>query len=173
MKPGTANNYSATFACLLAAAMSFLPLAAHAGAPKPVPGYQTAPGDSIRATIPEDEVFNPFGALMLVGAIVVVFSLVLYYGLRFFKSGVYGKGFQGRMSAVKPLGSAFLGPRKSICLVQVLDRLLVLGLGEHEITLLLEIPLADLSEEQKLQVINNPAHKSPDFKKILAAWTKK
>lgn len=40
---------------------------------------------------------------------------------------------------LKVLGSTFLGPKKSVCLVKVMDRILVLGVTESSITLLSEI----------------------------------
>jgi len=55
---------------------------------------------------------------------------------------------------LKVLGSTFLGPKKSVCLVKVMDRILVLGVTESSITL-----LSEMGGDAALQVLESLSQK--------------
>ncbi len=135
----------------------------------------STPADSAASQFQASQGFNPFGALIQSLGLLVALGLILYLALRFVKGTVYGKGFNARSEQIKVLGSSFIGPRKSICMVKVLDHLLVLALTENQVTVLLRTPLTELNEATRQSLL--AAEAKPDmgrgFKKILSDLTSK
>lgn len=98
------------------------------------------------------------GSLLLVALLVigVVFVLRRYVFNR--------NGFGNTEGAIKILNSTFLGPKKSIHLVKVLNRVLVLGISESGIQTLSEFN-ADEVESLLVKKIQEP--KEQTFSKLL------
>jgi len=78
------------------------------------------------------------GALILI-AILIFASVFLIKQLYKIKNG---KKFNN--SFITVLGSSFLAPKKSIYLVEICNRILVLGVTESEINILTELPKEEL-----------------------------
>lgn len=115
--------------------------------------------------------FDPAMLFVKTLTAVAVFSLLLYLVLRMLRSTVYGQGGATLSSmGIKVVGSAALGPKKSLCLVQILGHMLVLGMSEGEISLLLDVPVAELSEEQRLSLETGSLSQTPSFKQALSKW---
>jgi len=100
--------------------------------------------------------------------------LILYFGLRAYKTFASGNGMGGRHSApIKILSSSVIGPKKSLCLVDALDHLLLLGVTDAQISVLLQIPATELNEEMKKSLLTKKNNPDPNFKKLLNSLLKK
>jgi len=80
-------------------------------------------------------------SLKLMGYLTVVIFLI-YAAIRLLKKSNIGSGFRsrgGREGSIELLDSAYVGQNKNISLVKVLNRVLVLGVTDGQISLLSEI----------------------------------
>ncbi len=78
---------------------------------------------------------------ILKAIIPLIFIVGLLYGVLFFVKK-YGVSFKGKGSSlinIKVLSSQMLMPKKYISVVKVEDKILVLGVSEHSISLLKEL----------------------------------
>ena len=111
--------------------------------------------------------FKMFGFFIFIG-------LILYFGLKAYKALAYGNGMGGRHSApINILSSSVIGSKKSLCLVDALDHLLLLGVTDGQISVLLKIPATELSEEIKKTLLMKNNNPNPNFKKLLISFLKK
>ena len=81
------------------------------------------------------------GTLLLrtVLSLVAVITL-LYIGVFFLKKFVLHKNGSGRANtSLRVMDSTFLGPKKAVYLVEVVDRILILGVTDSQVSLLSEI----------------------------------
>ncbi|MFQ5649079.1 MAG: flagellar biosynthetic protein FliO [bacterium] len=115
---------------------------------------------------------DPIAVFAKALGIIAGLGLVLYLVLRFYKNSLYGRG-GSTSAAVKVLGTTFLAPKKSVYLVQVLDHFLVLGLTENQVTVLLDVPMQELSDHLKETLLQGKAISEPAFKKLLNNWMRK
>ncbi len=105
---------------------------------------------------------------------IIVLGLILYLGLRAYKTIVSGNGMGGRHSApIKILSSSVIGPKKSLCLVDALDHLLLLGVTDGQISVLLQIPATELNEEMKNSLVTKNRNPDANFKKLVNNFLKK
>ncbi|MFQ5771950.1 MAG: FliO/MopB family protein [bacterium] len=116
---------------------------------------------------------NPFSLFMKAIAIITVFSLFLYFFLRAYKHVIYTKGSGNHSPKIKILGSSVIGPKKSLCMVEVLDHLLILGVTEGQITVLLDTPLENLNDNLKNSIFHEKSSSNPHFAKLLKSWIQK
>jgi len=146
-----------------------------AGAPqeKSIEQGEQSPSDPIQE--PEFNIdHNPITLFFKMFGFIIVLGLILYLGLRAYKTIVSGNGMSGRHSApIKILSSSVIGPKKSLCLVDALDHLLLLGVTDGQISVLLQIPATELNEEMKNSLV--PKNRNPDasFKKLVNTLLKK
>lgn len=116
---------------------------------------------------------NPVSLFFKAIAIIVIFGLFLYAFLKAYKHLTQGNS-RGRSSAkINILGSSFIGPKKSLCMVDVLDHLLVLGVTESQITVLLDIPMQNLTESLRNSLHDDKNYSEPNFNRLLKNWLKK
>jgi len=81
---------------------------------------------------------------------IAILSILLYFGIKAFKKGAYGKKFnKASHRSIEVLESAFIGQNKNISLVKVLDRVLVLGVTDRCVSL-----LTSIDDEPSLRKIN-------------------
>ena len=110
------------------------------------PAEQAFPGTGLGDLMPS--VWRLAGALVLVLALVWV---TMWIARRVLKGRVAG----GRIAAVRVLDRVHLAPRRSIELVSVKDRVLVLGVTDHNISLLTEFT-GDEYQEPDSAVVAGP-----------------
>lgn len=79
-----------------------------------------------------------------------IISVILYYVIRVIKSGAAGRGWSKRLGgrSIEVLESVSMGSNKTISLVKIADRVLLLGVSEKEIS-----ALADFREQQSVAAI--------------------
>ncbi len=143
--------------------------------PSPQTPAKTVENDSLQSTVRPDPLKNSldsFTLLLKTVGLVIGFSTMLYFALRWYKKSVYGNSFNKHSSEMKLLGAMSIGPKKTICMVNVLDHVLVLGLTENDMNLLLNIPEADISERLKESLLEE-GEQPRNFGKILNQWMKK
>ena len=117
---------------------------------------------------------NPITLFLKMFGFIIVIGLILYLGLRAYKTFASGNGMGGRHSApIKILSSSIIGPKKSLCLVDALDHLLLLGVTDGQISVLLQIPATELNEEMKKSLLRKNNNPDPNFKKLLNRFLKK
>lgn len=64
-------------------------------------------------------------------------SLVLYYGIKTFRKNTLDRASRGKSGrSVEVLESAFIGQNRNVSLVKILDQILVVGVTDHNISLL-------------------------------------
>ena len=95
----------------------------------------------------------------------LIFIVGLLYGVLYFvkKYGVSFKGKAANLINIKVLSSQLLMPKKYISVVRVEDKILVLGVSEHSISLLKELD----SKLEDVDVDNFPQSGDQSFLKIL------
>jgi len=117
---------------------------------------------------------NPITLFFKMFGLIIVIGLILYLGLRAYKTFASGNGIGGRHSApIKILSSSVIGPKKSLCLVDALDHLLLLGVTDGQISVLLQIPATELNEEMKKSLLTKNSTPDLNFKKLLNSLLKK
>ena len=125
--------------------------------------------DSSRIFLPPTAVdsLDVYGALFKTIGILAVLTLILYFALRIYRKSAYGNARPSRAFSARLLGTSIIAPRKSVCVVQVLDHLLVLGLSGDQMNVLLEVPVTQLGDELKKNLLDNKDASQPNFKKAL------
>ncbi len=104
-------------------------------------GYETQ--------VPQPTAMSWWSTAAYLASLVVVFAFVVgmaYLAARFL-GGHFARPMQGQGGRI--LSHLPLGPNRSVCVVEVAGRFLLLGVTEHEITLLAEI--TDPEEVSRLQ----------------------
>lgn len=134
--------------------------------------YEHADSSATTTSDPHTSI-DTFSLFIKTLGVVAAFSFLLYLVLRLYRNNVYGKGFGNHSSQIKVLASSGLSPKKSLCIVKVLDHFLVLGLSEEQITVLLDVPAGDMSERLKKTFLEEKDISDPSFKKILNNWIRK
>ncbi len=123
------------------------------------PAFQETPGAEALAANPGDSTkapweapgatnLNLFGTLFKTLGLILAMTVLLYLGLRVYKNGVQGAP-NIQAASVELLGTSAIGPGKSLSVVQVLEHLLVLGVAGDNITVVLDVPVDDLSEDTR------------------------
>lgn len=135
-----------------------------------------AESDSSESVMRKDALNNSldsFALFLKTVGIVICFSTMLYLFLRWYRKSVYGKNFNKLSSEMKLLGAINVGQKKSICMVNVLEHVLVLGLTENNMNLLLDIPEEEISQHVKESLLEDKNEPPENFGKILNQWMKK
>ncbi len=112
-----------------------------------------------------------FPLLRLVSALAVV--LVLFFLVVPFLKRL--TSFQGAVTGTCPmqvLGQASLGRGKSVCVVQIAEKILVLGVGYSDITLLKELDQDFLQSCRVQPPLAGAGQGWPGFSQILRKWMK-
>ena len=136
----------------------------------------SAENDSLQSFMRQNsfnESFDSFTLFLKTIGFVILLSVVLFLFLKWYRRNVYGNNFNKNSSEMKLLGAINIGPKKSICMVNVLEHVLVLGLTENEMSLLLDIPQDSISEPLKANLFENENEPPQNFGKILNQWMKK
>lgn len=117
---------------------------------------------------------NPIILFFKMFGFIIVIGMILYFGLRAYKTLASGNGMGGRHSApIKILSSSVIGPKKSLCLVDALDHLLLLGVTDGQISVLLQIPATELNEETKNSLVTKKRNPDANFRKLVNSFLKK
>ena len=136
----------------------------------------TAENDSVQSYLQQEALNNSldsFALFLKTVGLVLCFSVALYLFLRWYRKSMYGKNFNKHSSEMRLLGAMNIGPKKSICMVNVLEHVLVLGLTENDMNLLLDIPQDQINQPLKESLLENDKEHSQNFGKILNNWMKK
>lgn len=104
--------------------------------------------------------------------ILVVLTLALYLGLKLYRHFAYSQGINRSPYGVRVLSSTVLGPKKSVHMLKALDHLLLIGVTDSQISLLLDIPVADLDDETRKTFETADAKGAMPFNSILQTWMK-
>lgn len=121
---------------------------------------------------PESYDLNPMSFLVKTLGYVTLIGLFVFLGLKGYRRLVYnGSGAQS--PKIRVLGSSILGPKKSICVVEALGHILLLGVTDSQISVLLELPEDKLSEDIRSSLQQTKSRPNADFQKILSNWVKK
>ena len=67
---------------------------------------------------------------------IAILSMLLYFGIKAFKKGSMGRNMSSFHKSLEVMESVHLGPHKTVSLVKVLNRVLVVGVTEKAINLL-------------------------------------
>ncbi|MFQ5636693.1 MAG: flagellar biosynthetic protein FliO [bacterium] len=110
--------------------------------------------------------------LLKASGFIVILLIILYVLLRSSKHLLYGGGASGTCCNIQIKGSRLLGPKKSLFFVEALGHILILGVTEKQISVLLDIPEDQLSDEQRSQW-NQNGSSEPHFKKLMTNFFKK
>lgn len=92
---------------------------------------------------------STFGYLLSL-IVIFVFVIGLAYYVSHYLGGHFGRQFKGDDSSGALLKNLPLGPNKSICVVEIAGHIMILGVTDHNITLLQEI--TDMKEIEKLHL---------------------
>ena len=107
-----------------------------------------------------------FKTLVLLGFIIILIYVILYLLRRF----VYKKNYGTAINAVEVLQIVPLIAKKSVCVVKVVDRILVLGISESGISKLSEIDEPEQQQKWISQFNTAPARKSLNFAEQLQGF---
>ena len=137
--------------------------------------HQFTAQDSVSKTLPGiiNEPIDGFLLFVKTTGIVVVFSGLLYVFLRLYKKSVYGNVADNQANQIKLLGTQMVGYKKSISIIRVLDHILVLGLSDEQMTVLLDVPVDELDENTRNNLLAKRNISDRSFKQILNVWMKK
>lgn len=87
---------------------------------------------------------SPYGAIVKMMAALVVVIACIYVGLfllnRHMKRRQYGKAVGRSLDVIE---TAFVGPKKTVSLVRVADRAVLIGVTDHQISILTELSEAE------------------------------
>lgn len=100
-------------------------------------------------------------------AVMGVLFILMFALLKGSRNWFYGQGNMDDALSIHIRGSKILGAKKSLYYVEALGHILLLGVTEKEISVLLDIPMEQLSEEQQNKWRNNNHTADPGFKKML------
>jgi flagellar protein FliO/FliZ len=92
-----------------------------------------------------DSVLPSLGRIGLSLLLIIVFIYVTVYVLRRMSGARGGRGSRGR--TIQIIEQTHLSPRKSICLVKLADRAVLVGITENNINLLTEFDSSELPAE--------------------------
>ncbi len=112
-----------------------------------------------------------YGVLFKTVSVVAALSVLLYLVLRVYRVSAYGNVRSNRAFSAKLLGTSVIAPRKSVCVVQVLEHVLVLGLTGDQMNVLLELPVKELGEDLRKSLAVDGSTSQPGFKKVLGNLT--
>ncbi len=99
-------------------------------------------------------------------SLIVIFAFVvgLAYYVSHYLGGHFGKGWK-KDSMGNVLSMLPLAPNKYICVVEIAGHIMILGITDHNITLLREIN--DIEEIKKLRLLGDESLEEKDFSNIL------
>ena len=160
--------------CLLSALCVVSALARQPAPQKPSIVEQSPVSQIIESPTSTGIDIDPVSLFTKAIGLVLFFSLLLYLSLRAYKYLVRGNSTGGQSPRIRVIGSSLIGPKKSLCMVDVLDHLLVLGVTDTQITVLLELPWEKLDEGLKRSLLEEKGSPSTvSFSALLKNWSKK
>ena len=104
---------------------------------------------------------------------VIILALILYLFLRVYRALTFGNGLSRRSPQIRILSSSAIGPKKSLCLVNVLDNLLLLGITDGQISVLLQVPSKELNEDLRDALLKPYGNSETNFRKLFNNLLKK
>lgn len=139
--------------CLLLLLVTLPVLAAEAGSGGYLSGYENAD--------PRPSQLSWWSTLAYLVSLFAVFAFVVvmaYFASKFL-SGHFAKAAAGNGGRI--LANLALGPNRSVCVVELADRVFMLGVTEHSITLLREVTDAEEIERLHRRELGNVELGSP------------
>lgn len=123
--------------------------------------------------LPEfDSHLNPLMSFIKVIGVLAVLLIIIYVLLRSSRKFFYSKGLKNEV-AIQIRGSNILGAKKHLFVVEALGHLVLLGVTENQISVLLQLPLENLNEEQKKLWMQANHDSDLNFKALLNTWLRK
>lgn len=153
---------------LVLVALVFLSLAFSQTATAPAHAEQpdsTATG--IQSPEPGIPPFDPFVVFIKAMGLLLLLGVLLYGVLKMYKNQTsFRSGLKGS-NVIELLHTSYIGPKKSLCLVEVLDRILLLGVTENQINVLMQLTAEDVDENAKNALLVKKEGSNRQFKEIL------
>jgi len=128
---------------------------------------QNAAPETSPDALPKPPGVDPFAVFVKAFGLLALLSLLLYMALKTYKSQVLLKKPGGGSALIQVLHSTFIGPKKSLLLVQTLDHVLLLGVTDHQITVLMELPKDDLNDQTLSSLLSGNQKPNGNFKNLL------
>ena len=148
-----------------------LVLAAGACALALAPPHGSASATASAGAMPSAKAMGDFAQFLLRAAgLATVLLLVLLFLLKRQRNAL-GR-HSGGDAWLRIRGRRALGPKKAVYCVEAFGRVLVLGVTEHQISVLLDLDRAELSEEQR-QLWQEGNGSDPAFKQLLQQWMRR
>lgn len=104
---------------------------------------------------------------------IAFFSIFIYGSVKIAKNYLYANGMKSGSPNIQIVSSRVIGPRKSLCMVEVLDHILLLGVTEGKISVLLDMPWENLNEDLKKSWQLGKRVSEPKVTKLINNWFKK
>jgi flagellar biogenesis protein FliO len=117
--------------------------------------------------------FDPVGTLFKTIGLLILLSLMLYVGVRMYRAYLQAQNGDSNRHRIKVLSTTPIAPRKSICILEALDHVLVVGMADNQMNVLLDVPVAQLSDEMKVALFQNKPQPEQRFNQLLNQWMKK
>ncbi len=125
---------------------------------------QVSPDTSLQRMNPN---YDPFTVFVKAIGLLIALSLLLYVALKAYKSQMASKQIGGKSVYIKILQTTYIGPKKSLTLVNALDHVLLLGVTENQVKTLLKVPKEALDEQLKLALLKSDPVTDTNFKDFL------
>lgn len=120
--------------------------------------------------------FDILGMIAKMTLYLMLIVAMIFGVLYFLKKFVYNrKDLLGKNKAINVLSTTFIAPKKSLLLVEALDRVLILGVTDNQMNLITEIPKSEYSEYLNNSDEQKPAGSQPagQFSDILTKILKR
>ncbi len=129
-------------------------------------GYSKNSGDVAQASALPNFTELVFQTLVLLGFIILIIYIVLFLLRKY----VYKSQGGNSGNALEILNISPLIPKKSVCVVKMVDRILVLGLTESGISALTEIEDPERQDKWERALKNSASGNSSPFARQLASF---
>jgi flagellar biogenesis protein FliO len=138
-------------------------------------GPAAATVDSVAAHPPLqlNQSFDPFGTLFKTVALLLFMSLLLYVALRMYRGYLQARGARADAHRVQVLSTTMVAPRKSVCIMQALDHVLVVGMADNQMNVLLDVPMSELNDDLRMSLFEDKTASGPGFSQHLQQWMKR
>ncbi|MDZ7262346.1 MAG: flagellar biosynthetic protein FliO [candidate division KSB1 bacterium] len=105
---------------------------------------------------------------------IVGIGILIYLTVFLLKKFVYNRGAnEVGTGLMRIIGTTYLGPKKALYLVKALDRILILGVTDAQITTLCEIKDEALMESVETSLKTSRVISGKPFSEYLSSWFKK
>jgi flagellar biogenesis protein FliO len=132
--------------------------------------------DSTGQTVPlefNQADFDPVGTLFKTVGLLIFLSLMLYFGIRIYRNYLQSNQQDTQKHKIRVLSTTPLAPRKSVCIMEALDHVLVVGMADNQMSVLLDVPVDKLNDETRASLLQTKAAPEQRFGHLLNTWMKK